>query len=282
MKANGNYAIRQAEKKDMDFFIAQAKKEGWNPGLNDGHVFYEADPEGFFIGELDGRPIATISAVRYNHFGFLGFHIVARGHRGKGYGLEILDHAMDYLSGCHIGLDGLVLQQSNYKKSGFQFYYPHLRFEGSTFPKPKPNDEIKSARQVDFKALSAYDSDHFPSRRESFLKSWLAMDNAESLIYQDQMGIRGMATIRKCFKGYKIGPLFAENSDIAEALFLNLTALAQSMPVYLDISQENEEALELVLRYKMNFVFEAARMYNKSIPELPREEIYGNTTFELG
>ncbi len=282
MKAMGNYVIRQAEKKDMDFFIAQAKKEGWNPGLKDGEVFYETDPKGFFIGQLDGRPIATISAVRYNHFGFLGFYIVAKAHRGKGYGLQLWHHAMDYLSGCHIGLDGLVLQQSDYKKSGFVFHYPHLRFEGSRFPKPRPNDAIKSAGQVDFEALLAYDSHHFPSQRQVFLKAWLAMDNAESLVYQDQGGIRGMATIRKCFSGYKIGPLFAETPKIAEELFLNLASLAQSMPVYLDISQENNEALELVLRYKMNFVFEAARMYNKSIAQLPRDEIYGNTTFELG
>jgi hypothetical protein len=31
-----------------------ATAEGWNPGLADDACFAAADPEGFFIGELDG------------------------------------------------------------------------------------------------------------------------------------------------------------------------------------------------------------------------------------
>ncbi len=282
MKVLENFVIRQAEKDDMGFFILQAKKEGWNPGLRDGDAFYDADPDGFFIGELDGRPIGTISAVRYNHFGFLGFYIVAKAYRGHGYGLSLWQRAMAYLSGCHIGLDGLVLQQGNYKKSGFKFHHPHLRFEGWTFPRANPNEAIKAAKAIDFASLLAYDTGHFPSQRQAFLKTWLDMANSQSLVYQDQSGIRGMGTIRKCFKGYKIGPLFAETPKIAEELFLNLAVFAKSMPLYIDISPDNEDALDLVLAYKMNFVFEAVRMYNKLIPELPQKEIYGNTTFELG
>jgi hypothetical protein len=52
---------------------------GWNPGLADAKCFNTVDPEGFFIGELEGAPAATISCVNYDdRFAFLGFYICAR------------------------------------------------------------------------------------------------------------------------------------------------------------------------------------------------------------
>jgi hypothetical protein len=63
--------------------------EGWNPGFADDACFAAADPEGFFIGELDGAPAATVSCVNYGaSFAFLGFYIVREDLRGRGYGLR--------------------------------------------------------------------------------------------------------------------------------------------------------------------------------------------------
>ena len=38
--------------------------------------------------------------------------------QGKGYGLKLFKHAMQYLGHRRIGLDGLLVQVSNYEKSG--------------------------------------------------------------------------------------------------------------------------------------------------------------------
>ena len=70
---------------DVEFAIRLAADEGWNPGLHDAAAFFDADPEGFLVGILDGRPIGCISAVRYpDRFGFIGLYIVVPEHRGKG------------------------------------------------------------------------------------------------------------------------------------------------------------------------------------------------------
>ena len=61
-----------------------------NPGLFDAESFHAADPDGFLLGELDGEPIGSVSAVRYGtEFGFLGFYIVKPAYRGQGYGLRL-------------------------------------------------------------------------------------------------------------------------------------------------------------------------------------------------
>jgi hypothetical protein len=62
--------------------IDWAAREGWNPGLNDAACFYAIDPNVFFMGVLDGRPIARGSALIYDeHFAFCGLYIVDPAYR---------------------------------------------------------------------------------------------------------------------------------------------------------------------------------------------------------
>lgn len=69
--ANGRYIIREMTVADIrSVAITWMKAAGWNPGIHDAENFFKADPKGFLVGELDGKPIACVSAVRYDdHFG---------------------------------------------------------------------------------------------------------------------------------------------------------------------------------------------------------------------
>ena len=82
--------IQTMTRSDIDFAIAVAADEGWNPGTEDADAFYAADPDGFLIGRIDDRPIGCISAVKYpGGFGFVGFYIVVPPFRGQGYGIQL-------------------------------------------------------------------------------------------------------------------------------------------------------------------------------------------------
>ena len=50
---------------EMAIAIDWARREGWNPGLQDAAAFRCADPSGFLLGRLGDQPVATISAVKY-------------------------------------------------------------------------------------------------------------------------------------------------------------------------------------------------------------------------
>ena len=275
---------RMTEEEVINIAVKWAAAEGWNPGRNDGHCFYSTDPNGFFIGLLDGEPVACISAVAYdNNFGFIGFYIVKPEYRRLGYGLKIWNTATDYLKNHNTGLDGVIEQQHNYKKSGFSLAYNNIRYEGKSFRTDVSFPEIVKLSDVSNSELLDYDSALFPVPRPAFLKCWLSMPESHSLAAVSDGKLSGYTVIRKCLNGYKIGPLFADNKDTAEKLFLSVNNLiTKGSLIYLDTPDINKDAATLALKYRMQKVFETARMYTKFKPNIDTDRIFGVSTFELG
>jgi len=279
------YIIRNMSEEEIQSIAVEwAAEEGWNPGLYDAPCFYAADPKGFFVGFLDNVPISCISAVAYDKtFGFIGFYIVKPAYRGKGYGLKIWDAAMAYLNTQNIGLDGVIEQQANYKKSGFELAYSNIRYEGTAKRTDKHYSEIVPLSEVSFEDMARYDSALFPVPRHQFLKAWLTQPESMALAALQDKQITAYGVIRKCRIGYKIGSLFADNKDIANKLYLALCHFVKpGTKVYLDVPEVNKTAIELAESYGMQKVFGTARMYTKFQPDIDINKIFGVTTFELG
>lgn len=128
-------AIRPMLPAEVPLAVDWAAAEGWNPGLDDAGPFAAADPDGFLVGTIDGEPVATISLVGpAPAFGFLGFYIVAPAFRGRGHGLAIWNAALERRPFRTIGLDGVVAQQPNYRKSGFVLAHRNVRYGGRVEP----------------------------------------------------------------------------------------------------------------------------------------------------
>ena len=280
--SNNNYIVRTATENDLDFMIELARKEGWNPGLHDKKPFFAADQNGFFVGELEGEIISCVSGVKYeDKFAFGGFYIVREKYRGRDYGIQMYNHVIEYVNGMCFGIDGVVAQQENYKKSGFVFAYNQMRYEGIGM-KGKLQTECMEIKNISMYDLVHFDKNIFKADRSSFLKEWITMPESYGLAITDNSLVTGYGVIRKCFKGYKIGPIFADDKSIAEKLFLSLVEFAEGKEVYLDIPEINKEGMILQEKYNMKYVFETARMYKNGNPGIPIEKVFGVTSFELG
>jgi Acetyltransferase (GNAT) domain/Acetyltransferase (GNAT) family len=277
------FQIRIATRADLDLMIAWAAHEGWNPGLADGDCFHAADPAGFLVGCLGDQPVACISVVKYEpDFAFLGFYIVKPEQRGQGHGFRLWQDGMARLGDRVVGLDGVVAQQENYKKSGFVLAHNNIRFGGVPGCEPPRDPRIVSIDAGLGDAVVAYDRPFFPARRDAFMRCWLKPERREGRALIENGTVRGYGVIRPCQSGFKIGPLFAETDEGADLLFRALVAGAKGQEVFLDCPEPNRPATDLATRYGLAPVFETARMYRGAAPALPLARIYGITTFELG
>ena len=109
------------------------------------------------------------------------------------------------------------------------------------------------------------------------------MPGARALAWVGEGRVGGFGVIRPCRRGYKVGPLFADQAKIAEALYHGLAGVVEpGAPVYLDVPEVNPAAVALAERHRMTRVFETARMYTRGAPALALERVFGVTTFELG
>jgi GNAT superfamily N-acetyltransferase len=278
-----NLRIRPMRPDEIALAIDWAAAEGWNPGLADAACFAMVDPHGFLIAEICGEPIATISCVNYDAgFAFLGFYMVRADLRGHGYGLRIWNAAMAHAGNRVVGLDGVVAQQGNYRKSGFNYAYANVRYGGTVAAPTSVHADVVPLARVPLAMIEASDATVFPAPRRAFLRAWMsAPDHAGHALMRDG-ALAAWGVIRPCRKGYKIGPLVADGRADAEVVLSSLLAEIGDAEIFLDVPAINREAIALAESFGLAPVFETARMYTGPIPPLRIERIFGVTSFELG
>lgn len=280
--------IRQMSRAELDKAVDWARQEGWNPGLNDAEIFWQTDPMGYLALEQNGEMIGSGSTVSYDgKFGFMGFFIIRTDLRSHGLGRQLWFKRRDSLlarldSGAAIGMDGVFNMQSFYAKGGFKFSHRNLRMQSVGRKLDFDQTLVSKFQESDLASIESIDARCFGFLRTTFLKNWLSMPNSVSYLYKKSGECLGFGTIRQCHSGWKIGPLFAQNEDVADQIFRALNIVALDSPLYLDIPEINRAAVALANQYQMTECFGCARMYYGKFPDLPYDEIFGVTTFELG
>ncbi|NEP79051.1 MAG: GNAT family N-acetyltransferase [Okeania sp. SIO3C4] len=276
-----NFIVRLMTLADLKLAISWAGDEGWNPGIDDANNYYVAGPQGFLIGELNGEPISSISAVRYSQkLSFIGLYIVKPKWRKQGFGLKTWQEAIKLINNQPAGLDAVLEQVNTYRKSGFKTAHHHLRYQG-IIP-GEISQDIKDLKTINFEKLCNYDRLYFPADRPNFLKAWINQSNGKSYGIINDGNLVGYGVIRKAKEGYRIAPIFAENQEIAEKLFLALCSYSENQNVYIDVPELNKQGINLVESYQMQCVYECARMYSVQEPNIDWKNIFGVTSLELG
>ena len=275
--------IRNLEESEMSWLYELAEKEGWNPGINDYMAFYKQDPNGFWVGELDGQKIASISVVKYDrNYGYVGFYIVEENFRHKGYGVQLWNEVLKQYKKMNLSLAAVPNQVSNYSKSGFHASHDNARYR---FTAPIVCLECSivtvDCENVDFSKIADYDESIFGIRRERFLKTWIANSLAYKVVTMSENKITGLGIIRKAAEGWRIGPLFADNSQLANSI---LYSLSQKVPkrdsFYIDVPEYNKFSDML---YNAIDCFHSVSMYKGTLPHGSQlQKIFGVTSLELG
>ena len=281
-------------------------KEDRRPGALDHESFFAADETGFYVGELDGQAISSVSVVKYSdNYAFVGQYLVNEGYRGRGYGLKTWKTAMASLhDDYNVGLETYAEKEYFYEKTGFKHGWFDQRFEiaasqaadylSGKCGQSSSEVNIQPASEVDFNDLFEYDTSVYAFPRKSFLAKWISATNSRAFVATDNRGkVSGYIVVRTTLKqgdGWKLGPLFADNSQVARSLYRAAFAkVATEDPtgfVTFDVpfgTAQNPDALKLAKELSPTPVFTAARMYSNGVPSgIPMKKLFALTTVELG
>jgi GNAT superfamily N-acetyltransferase len=280
---NPNLIIRRMTRDEVGLIHDWADAERWNPGTYDGPAFFAADPEGFFLAELDGEPIGCVSCVQYGaRFGFLGQYIIRPAHRGRGYGIALGKAGLAHLADRCVGLDGVLDKVSSYARIGFQFAHHTTRFTGIGGGL-RPGGLIP-LNEVPFETIAEFDARCFPAPREAFLRAWIALPGSVSLTAVEGGRLAGYGVLRKSANGYKVGPLFADDLGLASRLLAGLAATIPGAPFCIDVPDDTvqPDGGRLIEAFGLTEVFRTARMYTATPPPHDMMRVFGVTSLELG
>src|SRR5262249_11755610 len=149
----------------------------------------------------------------------------------------------------------------NYRKSGFHFAYPNIRYGGTVAPMNVSRADLIALTEVPLAIIEADDATVFPSTRGKFLRVWIGTPGHTGYGLVGDGDLAGGGVTRPCRKGHKIGPLVAEDRAAAETVLSALLERAGGDGIFLDVPGTNREAIALAQSLGLSPVFETARMY---------------------
>jgi hypothetical protein len=225
--------------------------QGWNAGVHDVETFTRDDPDALILAEVDGKPVGTVLATRWNEsYGWIGMYIVDQAYRGRGIGLQLFDAALERLAPGSVGLDGDARQQENYRRSGFVDVHGNTRWHwraGAARP-GRSVVEVVDAREVPLDTLVELDARAVGAARPRLIAAWLAQPDARAEAVVSEGRAIGLVTARPARMGWKVGPLYAEDAEIAGALLATITEDLES-ECWLDSPDPNAVAMAMMRRF---------------------------------
>ncbi|MFD6106789.1 GNAT family N-acetyltransferase [Nocardia salmonicida] len=274
--------ITRATPDEWATVVEWAAAEGWNPGEADRGAFFAQDPHGFFLGRVDGEPATAISVVNYGDtYAFLGFYLVRPDLRGRGFGIATWRKGLTHAGARVVGLDGVVDQQNNYRRSGFELAYRSARF-GGVATLPAPDGTVRVLLPDEVGDVLAYDARCVPAARPMFLTRWLTEPTHRTFLRIVDATLTGFCTVRPARDGWRVGPLFADTVDDARQLLAACARASDGASLAVDVPLGNEPAVLLAEAAGLTPTFETARMYTGGVRNHLQDRVFGVTSLELG
>jgi GNAT superfamily N-acetyltransferase len=219
-----NIAARALREDDLHSALALSQEVGWNQNAADWRIFLEL---GHVIGLTrgDGRLVATAATLPHGHeFGWISMVLVTASERRRGLARWLLRRSMDDLIAQNLVpvLDATPAGRTVYVGLGFEDCWTMRRLVARSVRVPRERVEtdanIRPIRNEDWPAIIALDTDVFGADRSGLLRRLSERLPAAALAAERGGRIVGFLLGRDGRNMSQLGPLAAENEDIATAL----------------------------------------------------------------
>lgn len=252
----------------------------------------------FFIGEVDGKRMSSISFVNHGKsIGFASSYYVDKAFRGMGYGKEMIQsvYSDDIVSKYSLYGYSIPSLQEFYNKTlrlkpcwssrRFKLQIPTLTEKLSAETAPANGHEILPVSQANLEQLMVYSANMVGSSQTSrrllmamvshtLRSSWIAIDGNNE--------INGFLIMHKTTSfpegGYLIRPFFADNAPIAQSLLKTAVEYAAQdcdSFISLDVPLLNNECVSLMDELRGESVDDRVFMGSRGVPQRALDKMYG-------
>jgi len=125
--------IRRMTTADIPLGMQLKEQAGWNQTEADWLRFLDLEPDGCFVAEWNGEPVATTTTCILGDVAWVAMVLVDAGVRRHGIGTALMQQALRFLDERNvrsIRLDATPLGRPVYEKLGFVPDYQLARFDG--------------------------------------------------------------------------------------------------------------------------------------------------------
>jgi len=220
-------ALAAAELSDAEALVREA---GWNQVAADWEIFRALGT--VFAARAGNRVVATAAILPYGQFAWISMVLVAGEQRRRNLGTRLLKRCIDALREQDLVpvLDATPAGRPLYRALGFEETWGYHRLaRGNATPLPEHSGTaggttVRPIADADWPALCAYDAACFGADRSALLQRLRGRLPAAELIAERHGRVAGLLLGRNGRTASQIGPLVAEDDDVALAL------LARALP----------------------------------------------------
>ena len=254
--------IRLMAVADLPLGLKLSRQAGWNQVESDWRRFLSMQPQGCFVAQLDGTPVATTVTCTFGPVAWIAMVLVEVTARRKGLATSLLKHALVFLDGQRIRtirLDATSAGQPVYERLGFLPEYSLTRYEGIA-PQAGTEPHVEAARASLYPEIIAFDRQATGTHREKMLLRLFGEWPQAVRVLRRGERLEGFIAARRGANATQIGPCIATD-DAGPALLRDALSRVAGRPVFIDIPRDNACALRVAeaggLKPQRHFV----RMY---------------------
>ena len=221
---------------------------GWNQTEDDWRRLLSLEPDGCFCVIKDGVLVGTTTTTRYGKdLAWIGMVLVAPEHRRQGIAAQLMNVALDYLSGKvgTIKLDATAAGKPVYEKFGFQVESVVERWIGTA-----KASHTETPRVFDRDAvhdLLALDRVAFNADRSKLLERLIGAASVRPVLLRAADGtLSGYALARQGTKADYVGPAVTTDPRQVESLLDQALSLLPGRRVYIDFNTESGAGTNLL------------------------------------
>lgn len=275
--------------------------EGWSSMVGGLSPYYCHDSEGFYIMELGGEKMGSISMIPFKglKMAFVGYYIIREPHRGKGFGRILMEEVLSHMENDRgittFGLNCVEAVTPLYEKFGFQTYTKDDFWSLQLQSKDDYRVALKDHKLEDIssfpKALLSYDKAVYGDVRQNYLHAMCSKASTFTIISEERGEVSGYGIISERIppreephKSYRIGPLYANNAETAAEILKGLIASVSETPstIYLETPGTNPLAAKLMAQFGFNKNSSMAKMYRGTPPEHDEQKIFCYSSVAFG